>query len=152
MWKKLMVSVFALMLGATAVEAKDLVTVEIYFSGEGSVSLVGNLPKGMFRAATKKGSWGVMHPYFIDLGKAKSMTLKFRVTGKGKFSPALYAFRREDGKKNQTIAVECTAFEVDEESAPSVPCIIDKWKRMVTREVEDGDEIVVKAEFKSVSE
>ena len=152
MWKKLMIAFFALVLGATAVQAKDLVTIEIYFSGEGSVSLVGELSKGMFRAETKKGSWGVMYPYFIDLGKAQTMELKFRVTGKGKFSPALYAFRREEGKKNQTIAVECTAFEVDEESAPSVPCIIDKWKRMTSREVENGDEIVVKAEFKPVAE
>ena len=152
MWKKLMIAFFTLVLGATAVQAKDLVTIEIYFNGEGSVSLVGDLPKGMFRAEAKKGSWGIMYPYYIDLGKAQSFELKFKINGEGKFSPALYAFRREDGKKNQTIAVECTAFEVDEESAPSVPCIIDKWKRMVTREVEDGDEIVVKAEFKSVAE
>ena len=135
MWKKLMVSVFALVLGATAVEAKDLVTVEIYFSGEGSVSLVGGLPKGMFRAATKKGSWGVMHPYFIDLGKAKSMTLKFRVTGKGKFSPALFAFRHEDGKKNQAIPVTCKSFEVDGEPAPNIPCSLEQWKRIMAKEV-----------------
>jgi hypothetical protein len=152
MWKKLMISAFAMVLGATAVHAKDLVTIEVYFSGEGSVALVGNLPKGMFRAATKKGSWGVMHPYFIDLGKAQSLELKFRATGKGKFSPALYAFRREEGKKNQSIPVECKVFEVDEEPVPSVPCIIDKWKRMTSREVENGDEIVIKAEFKPVAE
>ena len=152
MWKKLMVAIFALMLGAVAAEAKDLVTLEIYFKGEGSVSLVGNLPAGMFRAEGKKGSWGIMYPYYIDLGKAQAFELKFKIKGEGKFSPALFAFRREDGKKNQSIPVTCKAFEIDGEPASSVPCSIGKWKRMMTKEVENGDEIVVKAEFEKPEE
>lgn len=152
MWKKLMISVFALVLGATAVQAKDLVTVEIYFSGEGSVSLVGNLPKGMFRAEAKKGSWGIMYPFYIDLDKAQSFELKFKIKGEGKFSPALFAFRREEGKKNQAIAATCKAFELDGESASAVPCTLGKWKRLMTKEVENGDEVVIKAEFEKPEE
>lgn len=147
MWKKLLISLFALALGAAVAEAKDLVTLEIYFKGEGTVSLVGKLPAGMFRAEAKKGDWGIMYPFYIDLGKAQSFELKFKVDGEGKFSPALYSFSREEGRKNQSIPVTCKLFVFDGEPASSVPCMINKWKRMMTKEVEKGDEVVIKAEF-----
>ena len=152
MWKKLLIPFFALVLGAAVAEAKDLVTLEIYFKGEGTVSLVGKLPAGMFRAEAKKGDWGIMYPFYIDLGKAQSFELKFKINGEGKFSPALFAFRREEGKKNQAIPVTCKVFELDGEPASSVPCTIGKWKRMMTKEVEKGDEIVIKAEFEKPEE
>lgn len=152
MLKKLMLAVSLLVFGAIVAEAKDLVTIEIYFSGEGTVSLEGELPKGMFSAAAKKGAWGIMYPYFIDLGKAKSLELKFKIKGNGKFSPALFAFKREEGQKNQPCQVVCQAFEIDGESASSVPCMINKWKRMMSKEVDDGDIVVVKAEFEKSAE
>ena len=93
-----------------------------------------------------------MYPYFIDLGKAKSLELKFKIKGNGKFSPALFAFKREEGQKNQPCQVVCQAFEIDGESASSVPCMINKWKRMMSKEVDDGDIVVVKAEFEKSAE
>ena len=49
MLKKLMISIFALVLGGAVAEARELVSLGIYFNSECSVDLEGELPAGVTR-------------------------------------------------------------------------------------------------------
>ena len=153
MLKKLMISIFAIALGTVVVEATDLVTLELYFAGEG-ITVEGKLPPGVFRTPAKEcqGTYKVMCPYFINVDKTQSVELKFKVKGDGKFSPALFAFRHEDGKKNQAIPVTCKSFEVDGEPAGNVPCSLEQWKRIMAKVVSDGDVVTIKLEIEKAKE
>lgn len=152
MLKKLMVSIFALVLGAAAAEAIDLVSLGVYFLGEGSVEVEGTLPKGVSRGKNvKEKSGAVSFPCYINIGKVQAAEMQFKVTGSGKFSVSAYAFSR-DSEGNRVIPVLCQKFEIDGKSLSDIPCTIKKWRKMATREVKDGDVITVSVEFEKPEE
>ena len=151
MWKKLMVSVFALVLGATAAEAANLMQLELLVT-DGSVTLESKLPKGMFTAKPILRENKKEYLYYIILDNTQSVELKFRVRGNAKLGPALSAFKREKGGDKQRIQVKCKTFELDGESASGIPCVISKWKRIMVREFQDGDIVTLKMEFEKPEE
>lgn len=147
MLKKMMIAVFALALGA-AVEARDVVTFGVYLDSDCSVAPVGKLPTGVNRGKPKKTKAGLMSfPFHINLGQTQSAEFKFKVANGGNCSFSLYAFRIEKGKKNKPITVKCTVFEINGKPVPKVPCVLKKWRKMTTRELQDGDVVTVKLEF-----
>ena len=152
MWKKLMVSVFALVLGAVAAEAANLVQLELRVTGGGTVKLASKLPTGVFTAEPVLRKTETVYRYYVILDRTQSVELKFKVRGDAKLGPALFAFKREKGKKNRTIPVKCKTFELDGEPAGGIPGVIDKWKRIMVREFQDGDVVTLKMEFEKPEE
>ena len=146
MLKKLMISVFALVLGATAAEAANLMQLELRVTG-GTVKLASKLPTGVFTAEPILRKNETIYRYYVILDKTRSVELKFKVKGDAKLGPALFAFKREKGKKNRPISVKCKTFELDGEPAGGIPGEIDKWKRIMVREFQDGDVVTLKMEF-----
>ena len=152
MFKKLMVSIFALMLGAAVAEATDLVSLGVYFHGEGSVEVEGSLPKGVSRGKNvKEKSGAVSFPCYINIDKVQAVEVKFKVSGSGKFFVSAYAFSK-DSEGSRVIPVLCQKFEIEGESIPGVPCKIKKWRKMAARSVRDGDIITINVEFEKPEE
>ena len=147
MWKKLLISVFALVLGATAAEAANLMQLELRVTGGGTIKLAGKLPPGVFTSEPISRGTETVYRYYIILDKTRSVEMKFKVSGDIKLGPALSAFKRERGKKNRRISVKCKVFELDGEPAGGIPCVIDKWKRIMVREFHDGDVVTLKMAF-----
>ena len=148
MLKKMMIAVFALVLGAAAAEARDVVTFGVYLDSDCSVTPVGKLPAGVTRGKPKKTKAGMMSfPFHINLGQTQSAEFKFKVTNGGNCSFSLYAFRMVKGKKNTPIPVKCTVFEINGRRVSGVPCTIRKWRKMTIRELQDGDVVTIKLEF-----
>ena len=146
--KKLLIALFALMLGCMAADARDLVTLGIYLEGDCSVAPAEKLPQGVFRGKPKKTKKGLMSfPFHVDLGQTQTAEVKIKVVNGGTASFSLYAFRREKGKKNVVIPVDCKVFEINGKPVPGVPFTIKKWRKMTTRELQDGDIVTIKLEF-----
>ena len=152
MLKKLMVTILALVLGGFAAEAANLMQLELRVTGGGSVKLVDKLPTGVFTAEPILRKTEKVYRYYVILDKTQSVELKFRVKGDAKLGPALSAFKREKGQKNQPISVKCKVFELDGEPAGGIPGVISKWKRIMVRDFQDGDVVTLKMEFEKPEE
>ena len=151
MLKKLMISMFALVLGAAAAEAADLIRLELRMVGNGYVTHEGKLPNGVFVNEPILRKTEKIYLYYVNLDKTQAVELKFKVSGNVELGPALCAFRRID-KKNRTITVKCKTFEFDGEAAPGIPGEIGKWKRLMIRKFSDGDVVTLKMEFEKPAE
>ena len=151
MLKKLMISIFALALGAAAAEAADLIRLELRMVGKGYVAHEGKLPNGVFVNEPILRNNEKIYLYYVNLDKTLSAELKFKINGNVEVGPAICAFRRID-KKNQTITVKCKTFELDGEPAPGIPGTIGKWKRIMVRKFRDGDLVTLKMEFEKPAE
>lgn len=146
--KKLLIALFALVIGCFAADAQDLVTLGIYLEGDSSVAPAEKLPQGVYRGKSKKTKKGMMSfPFHVDLGKTQTAEVKLKVVNGGTVSFSLYAFRREKGKKNVVIPVKCQVFEINGKPVSGVPCTIKKWRKMTNRELQDGDVVTIKLEF-----
>ena len=143
-----MIAVFALALGALAVEAREVVTLGVYVKGDGAVATEGKLPQGVTLGKSKKTKSGWMSfPYRFDLATAQSAELKFKVVKGGSCYISLYAVSVEKGKKSVAIPVTCKVLEINGEAVDGVPLTIKKWRKMAEREFKDGDVVTVKVEF-----
>ena len=151
MLKKLMISIFALVLGTAAAEAADMIRLELLMAGNGYVKHEGKLPNGVFVNEPILRKNEKIYLYYVILDKTLSAELKFKVHGDVKLGPALCSFRRID-KKNTTITVKCKTFEFDGEAAPGIPGEIGKWKRLMVRKFSDGDVVTLKMEFEKPAE
>ena len=151
MLKKLMISMFALVLGAAVAEAADMIRLELRMVGDGYVKHEGKLPNGVFVNEPVLRKTEKIYLYYVILDKTLAAELKFEVHGDVELGPALCAFRRVD-KKNRTINVKCKSFEFNGESAPGIPGTIGKWKRIMVRKFKDGDVITLKMEFEKPEE
>ena len=100
MLKKLSIAVFALLVGALAAEARDVVTLGVYLESDSSVTLAGKLPKGVSAGKSQKTKQGqVSFPFHFNLDQAQSATIKLKVVNGGTVAFSLYAFKKEKGKK-----------------------------------------------------
>jgi len=147
--KKFMAVALALVTGCLALEAEDLVSLGIYFSG-GSVELVGQTPKVAYRSRNveeKNGS--VSFPCYINIDSPKSAELKFKATGDVTFFASLYAFRKGAGT---IVPLMCTRFDYNGKSIPGIPCEIRKWKRMLTRKLKDGETFTISLSLEKAEE
>ena len=135
--KKLIIAAFALVLGAVAAQAENLASLGIYCKGDGSVEIVKPLPKYVYVSKSIRNKDGsTSFPCFINIDRIQSVELKFKVTGDITVYASLYAFRRPG---HNVIPLLCNKFEYNGESIPGIPGVIDKWKRMLTRNLKDGD-------------
>lgn len=141
-----------------AAAAGDVVYLSFNFWGsDGDIVPVGKLPEGV--TADRKARfldpkiYGYATSYLIDLDKVREIDLKFVVKGKkGTIKTSISPGRRPaDGKKP---LIECSLFEICDEPVAKAPCTFAKWTSMYTDGIEagDGDEITVKAKFKSLTE
>ena len=147
MMKKLMIAAMALVMGGFVLEAKDLVSLGIYFSEGGSVELVEQMPKVVYRGKNVKGKGGYMSfPCYINIDKPKSVELKFKADGDVTVYASLYAFHKAEGG-NSIIPVVCNKFEYNGKSIPRIPGVIKGWKRMLTRRVKDGEIFTISIEL-----
>ena len=151
MLKKLMISMFALVLGAAVAEAADMIRLELRMVGDGYVKHEGKLPNGVFVNEPVLRKTEKIYLYYVILDKTLAAELQFEVHGDVELGPALCAFRRVD-KKNRTINVKCKSFEFNGEAAPGIPGTIGKWKRIMVRKFKDGDVITLKMEFEKPEE
>lgn len=133
--KKLIIAA-AFALGCLAVEAEDLVSLGIYFTG-GSIELVEQTPKVAYRSKNVKGKNGTeSFPCYINIDQPKFAELKFKATGDVTFYASLYAFRKGSG---EIVPLLCSKFEYNGKPVPGIPCVIKGWKRMLTRKLKDGE-------------
>lgn len=151
--KKLMTIVLALVLGALSAGAKDLASLGIYYSGEGSVELVGKPPKGVYVGKPQKSKNGwTSFPCHIVIDKPASVELKFKVTGDVNFYASLYAFSKGTPGEHRIIPVMCRKFEVNGVSVSGVPGVVKKWRRMFSNMPIDGDVITIALELEKQEE
>ena len=147
--KKLLIAAFALVLSAFAAQAEELVSLGIYRQGEGSIEFVGKAPKGVYVSKPVENKDGtVSFPCYINIEKIRSLELKFKVTGDVRFYASLYAFRRPGHK---IIPLQCDKFEYNGKPI-RVPKVITGWKRILTRNLEDGSTFTIKLELSKPEE
>ena len=133
--------------------AGEFVRIDLNFWGsDAAIVPVGKLPDGV-RMLKKvpfnnKKLYGFATPLIVDLGKVRSLDLKFSIQGKaGKIVPSLQSCRGDDGKFPE---IECLEFEFNGDASTKMPMKFSKWTNSgVNAEVEDGDTVTLKAEFKT---
>lgn len=137
---------------AAAASAGDVVRLDFNFWGsDADVVPVGKLPAGVWLGKkapfNNKKLYGFATPVFIDIAKAPKIELKFTVKGKsGVIKPSVMPCRGKDGK---TPAIECAEFEFNGEVSPKAPLEFSDWTNTgLKSEVDDGDTVTLKAEFK----
>lgn len=151
--KKMMFALLTLVLGCLVAEASDMVKLGLLVDGDSSVVPVDKLPYGVFYGKTVKTKTGHMSfPFLINIDKTQSVELEFKVTGGGPVSISLSCVRMEKGKKSVIIPVTCKVFEINGKPVRGVPCEINKWKKMTTITLKDGDTIAIKLEFEKKGE
>ena len=154
---KLRTLAVAVMLTAFAAAgfAGDIVRLDFNFWGsDAAIVPVGKLPPGVWLG--KKGPfndrklYGFATPLFIDISKTPKFELKFTIKGKsGRIVPSVMPCRGKDGK---TPMIECLSFEFNDDASPKAPLKFSGWTNMgLKAEVEDGDTITLKVEFKPVA-
>ena len=146
--KKMMIAAFALVLGALAAQARDVVTLGVYIIGEGVVETVDKLPQGVSRGRIKmtQNGW-TSFPYRLELATVQSAELKLKIVKGGRCHISLYAVNVEKGKKSVAIPVVCKVLEINGEPVEGVPCEIKKWKKMADRKFANGDVVTIKVEI-----
>ena len=149
--KTLVVAVLLTALAAAGF-AGDIVRLDFNFWGsDADVVPVGKLPAGVWMGKkapfNNKKLYGFATPIYIDIAKAPKVELKFTVKGKsGVIKPSVMPCR---GKNGKTPTVECTEFEFNGEVSPKVPLKFADWTNTgLKSDVDDGDTITLKAEFK----
>lgn len=157
MLKKMLVAVFAAVLGGTAFAIEDITQVDFNFYSDGDIVLEGELPAGVtfgpksrFRDPKLKG-YGF--PIRFDVNKVQSLNMKFTVKGNGgKIVLSIIRYSRDEQKHTKALPLTCKVFEFCDEPSKSVPCVAKRWKSMMSYEVEPGDSLTLKAEFEKPTE
>lgn len=135
--------------------AGDIVRLDFNFWGsDAEIVPVGKLPDGV-RIGKKapfnnKKHYGFSTPLFIDIAKTPKIELSFTIKGKsGRIVPSVMPCRGKDGN---IPTIECTNFEFNNELSPKVPLKFAVWTNTgLSSELEDGDTIILKAEFAPVA-
>ena len=139
----------------TAVSAGDIVRFDFNcYGSDADIVPVGKLPDGV--SIRKKAPFnnrkivGRATPLIIDLGKVRKLDLAFNFSGKpGKIVPSLIPWRRKDGSMP---TLECTKLELNGKVSPKTPIKFADWVNMgIKIDVQDGDTITLKMEFKTSS-
>ena len=147
--KKLLIAL-ALVMGGLALQAKDLVSFGVYYSGDGAVKLVKSSPRITPGASiTKNGA--TSFPCYIDIGKPLKVEMTFKVEGgSGSFFVSMYAFNNDTGRQ-KVIPMVCKKLTYNGK-ALRAPGLIKKWRRLLTRQVEDGDTVTITFEAEKAEE
>ena len=153
--KKLMMMAAMICGAALAVAAKDYVAVSMnFYNPDGEITVEGKLPEGVtfgkkirFHNPKLKGN---AFPIRINLEKAQSVDVKFKVKGSGRIDPSV-SCRPEP--KRAGWEIECSEFEFCGEASDKTPLVFKKWTSMGPQPMfvaEDGETLTVKATFKKI--
>ena len=160
MFKKLLLAgVFAFVASAGAFAADTLGMSLNFYSEKGKVTPVGEFPAGVttgkpIKFPAKSKLKGYAWPVLIEIDRAPSIELQFKVEGNGELvvsvNPEIWA----PGKGIVSrMTVKCTEFVLDGRPNKKVPFTFSKWTKAARGiMVEDGDIITIKATFEKVEE
>ncbi len=162
--KKFLASVM-LFVFAAASFAADYARIDLNFYCRGHLKcLTTKLPAGIQVTgrrdySQKRHSGLCYYSITVNLEKIRDVALEFEVLDTGdkeraNVVPSISPIRLADGKRDESIFIECLEFEFDNQSSSIAPCKINKWTRMVKSPlaVSTGDKFTIKAKFKKVED
>lgn len=151
MLKKLVFAGLLSLLACAGAFAEEFVSISFNFYSAGVIVPEGEVPAGVtigkkIRFHNPK-LFGFAHPLEMNLGKTKSIKMKFKVKGgDGKVVVSVNSRAVKNGKKLPAPKIKCTEFVLNEEEV-STPFTYNKWKAVKQIEVVDGDTITLEAAF-----
>ena len=158
MFKKILLAgVFAFVLSVGAFAADTLGMSLNFYSADGKVTPVGEFPAGVtmgkpIKFSAKSKLKGYAWPVLIEIDRAPSIELKFKIEGSGELVVSVNPEIWVAGKGVVSrMKVKCTEFVLDGRPNRKVPFTFSKWTKAANGiMVEDGDTITVKATFEKV--
>ena len=152
--KILLAGVCALMFSAGAFAADVLAMSLNFHDDDGNITVAGDLPAGVMmkkriRFSNKKLK-GYAYPLAIEIDRAPSVDLTFKITGQGEFVVSVNPIIWEGGKEVSRMKVKCTEFVLNGKPRKAVPFTFEKWFPAGKLKVKDGDMVTIKATFEKV--
>ena len=152
--KMLLVGVCALMASVEAFAADTLAMSLNFYDNDGNVTVVSELPAGVMmkkriRFSNKKLK-GYAYPVSIEIDRAPSVDMSFKIEGAGEFVVSVNPVIWEGGKIVSTMKVKCTEFVLNGKPRKAIPFTFDKWFPAGKIKVKDGDIVTIKAKFEKV--
>ena len=160
MFKKiLLIGVFAFMASICTFAADVLGMSLNFYCNEGKITPVGEFPAGVtmgnpIKFPTKSKLKGYAWPALIEIDRAPSIELQFKIEGNGEL---VVSVNPEIWRAGQGIVsrmtVKCTEFVLNGRPNRNVPFTFRKWTKAARGiMVEDGDTITIKATFEKVED
>lgn len=152
--KMLLAGVCALMVSAGAFAADVLAMSLNFYDNDGNVTVASELPEGVMmkkriRFSNKKLK-GYAYPLHIEIDRAPSVDLSFKITGQGEFVVSVNPVIWEGSKVTSRMKVKCTEFVLNGRPRTTLPFTFDKWFPAGKIKVKDGDIVTIKATFEKV--
>ena len=152
--KMLLAGAVSLLVSAGAFAADVLAMSLNFYDNDGNVTVAGDLPEGVMmkkriRFSNKKLP-GYAYPLAIEIDRAPSVDLAFKIEGSGEFVVSVNPVIWEGGKITSTMKVKCTEFVLNGKARKAVPFTFDKWFPAGKIKVKDGDTVTIKATFEKV--
>ena len=160
MFKKILLAgAFAFVASVGAFAADTLGMSLNFYSDKGKITPVGELPAGVttskpIKFPAKSKLKGYAWPLLIEIDRAPSIELQFKVEGNGELVVSVNPEIWRAGKGIVSrMTVKCTEFVLNGRPNKKVPFTFRKWTK-ATRGimVEDGDTITIKATFEKVED
>ena len=153
--KILLAGMLALVTSVGAFAADTLAMSLNFYADNGEVTPVGEFPAGVMMGKKIKFSnkklRGYAWPISIEIDRAPSIELQFKIKGSGELVVSLNPeiWRAGQGVVSR-MTVKCTEFVLDGRKS-KVPFTFSKWTKAARGiMVEDGDVITIKATFEKV--
>ena len=159
MFKKMLLAGVFVFAFAAASFAADMLGMSLNFYAEGGkVAPVGALPAGVtmgkpIKFPAKSKLKGYAWPVLVDIEKAPSIDLEFKIEGNGELVVSLNPEIWVAGKGIVSrMTVKCIKFVLNGRPNKKVPFTFSKWTKATARGimVEDGDTITIEAAFVKV--
>ena len=152
--KILLAGVCALMFSAGAFAADVLAMSLNFHDDDGNITVAGDLPAGVMmkkriRFSNEKLK-GYAYPLAIEIDRAPSVDLTFKITGQGEFVVSVNPIIWEGGKEVSRMKVKCTEFVLNGKPRKAGAFTFEKWFPAGKLKVKDGDMVTIKATFEKV--
>ena len=155
MLKKMLLAGAVSLLVSAGAFAADVLAMSLNFHDDnGSVTPAGDFPAGVMMKKkipfSNKKLKGFAYPLAIEIDRAPSVDLSFKISGSGEFVVSVNPVIWEGGKIVSTMKVKCTEFVLNGKARKAVPFTFDKWFPAGKIKVKDGDIVTIKATFEKV--
>ena len=156
MFKKILLAGMLALVTSVGAFAADTLAMSLnFYADNGEVTPVGEFPAGVMMGKKIKFSnkklRGYAWPISIEIDRAPSIELQFKIKGSGELVVSLNPeiWRAGQGVVSR-MTVKCTEFVLDGRKS-KVPFTFSKWTKAARGiMVEDGDVITIKATFEKV--
>ena len=152
--KMLLAGAVSLLVSAGAFAADVLAMSLNFYDNDGNVTVAGELPEGVMMKKkipfSNKKLKGFAYPVVIEIDRAPSIDLSFKIAGSGEFVVSVNPVIWEGSKIVSTMKVKCTEFVLNGKPRKAVPFTFDKWFPAGKIKVKDGDTVTIKATFAKV--